>query len=165
MGVAIPVSSRREYDEIFGDPRDPRWHLYANAAHLTPDAIDGFFANGGGNGGRLWITRLDLDGKARKADVILKNRIGADALRLVAANEGRWGGQESSVKWTPVVFATTRTFTLVAPGIRSNEFVGADAEFSGSPGRRYKIVANTEANSTSGEAIFRAGGTVGHRYL
>lgn len=153
MGVAIPINSRREYDEIYGDPRDPRWHLFANGAHLLPDAIDGFFATGRGSG-QLWITRLDLDQKARRASLTLKNRIGADALRVMAANEGRWGGAANQIAQTPLVTATSRTFTLVAPDTQANEFVDAEAEFTGSPGKRYRIVANTEASPSSGEAVF-----------
>jgi hypothetical protein len=153
MGIPIPIASRRDYEEIFGDPRDPRWHLYPSGSHLLPDAIDGFFSNGGG-AGMLWLTRLDLDGKARKASIVLKNRLGSDALRILAANEGQWGGAKNSVASTPIVVATSRTFTLVAPSVRSNEFVGAEAEFTGVAGKRYKIVANTEAHPASGEVIF-----------
>lgn len=153
MGVAIPVTSRKQYDEIFGDPRDQRWHLYPDGSHLTPDAIDGYFATGGG-AGMLWVTRLDLDGKARRASIVLKNRLGADALRITASNEGRWGGQKNEVGKTPVVVATSRTFTLVARGVESNEFVGAEAEFTGVAGKRYQIIGNTAANPTSGEVVF-----------
>ncbi|HEY9750114.1 MAG TPA: hypothetical protein V6C63_15620 [Allocoleopsis sp.] len=153
MGVAIPINSRRQYDEVFGDPRDSRWHLFANGAHLLPDAIDGFFATGRGSG-QLWITRLDLDRKARRAELTLKNRVGGDALRIMAANEGRWGGAANQIAQTPLVTATSRTFTLVTPNTQANEFVDAEAEFTGAPGKRYRIVANTEANLSSGEAVF-----------
>lgn len=159
MGTAVPINSRQQYDEIFGDPRDSRWHLFANGSHLLPDAIDGYFETSGG-AGMLWITRLDLDGKARKAEVTLKNRVGSDALKITAANEGRWGGYQNTIAQTPVVVATPRTFTLVAPGVLANEFIDADAEFTGVPGKRYRIIANTEANATSGEAVF----TVGAQY-
>lgn len=151
-GVCIPVRSRRQYDEGYGDASDSRWHLYANGAHLTPDAVDGFFATGGG-AGTLWVTRIDL-GNERSAEVVLKNRFGSDALRIEAANEGRWGGQRNWVSDTPVVVATSRTFTLVAPGVLANEFMGAEAHFSGAPGKRYVIIANTAAMSESGEVIF-----------
>ncbi|MFQ3628855.1 MAG: hypothetical protein SNJ81_14920, partial [Cyanobacteriota bacterium] len=151
-GVCIPVRSRRQYDEGYGDASDSRWHLYANGAHLTPDAVDGFFATGGG-AGTLWITRIDL-GNERSAEVVLKNRFGSDALRIEAANEGRWGGQRNWVSDTPVVVATSRTFTLVAPGVLANEFMGAEAHFSGAPGKRYVIIANTAAMPESGEVIF-----------
>lgn len=152
IGVCVPVRSRQQYNEIYGDPSDPRYHLYANGAHLTPDAVDGFFATGGG-AGTLWITRIQL-GNERRASVVLKNRFGSDALRIDAANEGRWGGQKNQVPDTPVVFATSRTFTLVAPGVLANEFIGAEAHFSGAPGKRYAIVANTAAMPGSGEVIF-----------
>lgn len=159
MGVAVPVYSRSGYDSIYGDPRDSRWHLYNNGAHLLPDAIDGFFTTGGG-AGMVWITRLDLDGKARKAELTLKNRIGAPALKIVAANEGRWGGAKNSVALTPVVSATVRTFTLVSPGVFANEFVDASVEFTSVPGKKFQVVGNTESNAISGETVF----TVGAQY-
>ncbi len=151
-GVAIPIRSRREYDEIFGDPSDPTWHLDRNGAHLVPDAVDGFLGASGGSG-TIWLTRLDLDGKARAASVVLKNRFGADALRISAANPGRWGGQAAEIGSTAVLFATSRTFTLVAPGTEANEFLEADASFSSAPGKRYIITGNTAA-SASGEVVF-----------
>jgi len=159
MGVCIPVNSRNQYDEIFGDPRDPNWHLYADSAHLTPDAIDGFFATGGG-AGMVWVTRLDLDKKARKAEIILNNRVGAPALKIMAANEGRWGGSANAIALTPVVAATGRTFTIVAPGVLANEFLGAEVEMTGVPGKRFKIIANTAAFTPSNEVVF----TVGAQY-
>jgi len=158
-GVAIPIRSRREYDEIFGDPSDPTWHLDRNGAHLVPDAVDGFLGAAGGSG-TIWLTRLDLDGKARASSVVLKNRFGVDALRISAANPGRWGGQAAEIGSTAVLFATSRTFTLVSPGTEANEFMGAEASFSSAPGKRYIITANTTANSVSGEVVF----TVAEQY-
>jgi len=152
IGVCIPNRSRRQYDEIFGDPSDPRWHLYANGSHMVPDAVDGFYSTGGG-AGTLWLTRIQI-GNERRASVILKNRFGVDALHVFAANEGRWGGQANDVAQTPVVVATSRTFTLAAPGVFSNEFIGAIAVFSGAPGKQYLIVANTTASANSGEVVF-----------
>ncbi len=152
IDVAVPVRSRREYDEIYGDASNPRWHLDVRGAHLTPDAVDGFFATGGG-AGTLWLTRIRL-GNERPASVVLKNRFGADALRISAANEGRWGGQGNQVASTPVIVATSRTFTLAAPGVQANEFMGAEATFSGAPGKTYVVVANTAAAPGSNEVIF-----------
>lgn len=159
MNVPIPVNSRRQYDEVFGDPRDPRWHLYPSGAHLGPDFVDGFYTTGGG-AGQLWVTRIDLDGKARKAKVVIKNRLGVDALEITAANEGRWGGRKAELPVSPVVVSTARTFTIVAPGVLSNEYAEAEAEFTANPGRRYRIIANTEAHPRSGEVVF----TVGMQY-
>lgn len=152
MGVAIPISGRKQYDEIFGDPRDPYWHLFRDGSHSLPDAVDGFFSTGLGYG-TLWLTRLELDGSARKAEITIKGRHGGDVLKIYAANEGRWGGQSNKVADTPIIYATARTFTLAAPGVKSNEFAGSTAEFSSNPGKKYKIVANTGANS-SGEVVF-----------
>jgi hypothetical protein len=42
VGLPVAVSSKQQYLELFGDPKNPAWHLYDNA-HLCPDAIDGFF--------------------------------------------------------------------------------------------------------------------------
>ena len=159
MGVCIQINSRRQYDEIFGDPRDPNWHLFPNGDHLTPDAVDGFFSTGGG-AGSICLTRIDLDGKARKSELIIKTRTGADAMKVVAANEGRWGGAANNVAITPVVAATSRTFTIVAPGVKANEFRDGEATMTGAPGKRFKIIANTEAFPNSGEVVF----TVGAQY-
>ena len=49
-GVAVPVSSRREYNQLFGDPNDDRWHLFPDGSHQTPDAIDGYFRTAAGRG-------------------------------------------------------------------------------------------------------------------
>lgn len=152
-GVAVPVSSLREYGQLFGDPNDDRWHLFADGAHQMPDAIDGYFRTAAGRG-TLYVTRLPLERKSRPAKVTIKNRLGGDALEITAANGGRWGGYGNEVKLTPVIVATTRTFTLIAPSVEANEFIGADAQFTSSPGKLYRIVANTAANPTSGEVIF-----------
>jgi hypothetical protein len=152
-GVAVPVSSKREYNNLFGDPNDERWHLFDDGAHQMPDAIDGYFRASAGRG-TLWVTRLPLERKSRPAKLILKNRLGGDALEITAANGGRWGGAGNEIPRTPVIVATTRTFTLFAPGVESNEFDGADAQFTSAPGRLYRIVGNTAANPTTGEVIF-----------
>jgi hypothetical protein len=55
--------------------------------------------------------------------------------------------------------ATIRTFTLIAPGVFSNEFSGAIANFGGAT-TDYQIISNTEADPVSGEVIF----TVGAQY-
>jgi hypothetical protein len=153
MGVAIPIGSRNQYDDIFGDPRDSSWHLFRDSSHLAPDAIDGFLQNNLG-AGTLWVTRLELDGTARKAEIIVKGRNGANVLKIHAANEGRWGGEGNEIESTPIVHATSRTFTLIAPGVMPNEFANGFAEFSSSPGKKYKIVANTPADVESGEVVF-----------
>jgi hypothetical protein len=157
MGVAVPISSKSEYDAIYGDPKDPVFHLYRSGGHQLPDAIDGFFSSGG-SAAQLWLTRLDLDGSAKSASLVLKSRLGEDVLRIDAANEGRWGGYWNQIEPTPVVFATARTFTLVAPGVSANEFEGANVSFStqlaGSIGSTYRIISNTASNPDSGEVVF-----------
>lgn len=157
MGVAIPVNSRNQYDDIFGDPRDSTWHLFRDSSHLTPDAIDGFFSNNLG-AGTLWLTRVELDGSARKAEVTIKGRNGLDVLKIHAANEGRWGGQGNEIAYTPIIHTTAKTFTLIAPEVKANEFTDGFVEFSSRPGKKYKIVANTAADTESGEAVFTVSG-------
>lgn len=153
MGVAVPLTSYEQYSSIYGDPRDGTWHLFPNGAHLTPDAIDGFFKNAGGSG-MLWVTRLDLDGSAKKASVHIKNRAGVEVLKIEAANEGRWGGRKNAVPLTPIIVASARTFTLYAPNTMANEYVDAEASFEQAPGKRYRVIANTKSDARSGEAIF-----------
>ena len=152
QGVAIPVNSLKQYLEIFGDPANENWPLFTDSAFLTPDVISHYFRVGGGSG-QLWVTRIEGDGKGRASELIVKNRIGTDCLKVKAANPGRWGGKAGKIPVTPVIAATSRTFTLVAPGILANEFVGADAEFTSATGKKYKVVANTAALE-SGETIF-----------
>lgn len=156
--VWVPVNSRAAYDMLYGDPANSRWHLYPRAEHLMPDAVDGFFSNGGSDG-MLWALRLGLDGSTRAAEKVIKNRMGTPVLKIEAANGGQWGGKGNFIAETPVTFATTRTFTVVAPDVKPNEFIGAKAVFSSVTGRQYEIQANTGAFDT-GEAIF----TVGAQY-
>ena len=156
MGVAIPVTNKRQYDTIFGDPKNSRWHLFPDGSQLTPDAVDGFYTTGGG-AGTLWLTRLSLDGKARKASVVLKNRVGSDALRITAANEGRWGGYDNALPASPVIAATVVTFTLIAPGVLADEYKDAIAEISGAAGKSYVVVSNTAADPISNQATFVIG--------
>lgn len=158
MGVLVPVRSIKAYSEIYGDPSNRNWHLYQNSAHLLPDFVDDYFANSAG-AGVVFVGRLPFK-EARAAEVVLKNRLGAPALKIKAANEGRWGGAKNILPQTPVVVATARTFTLVAPNVKANEFAGAEAEFTGVSGRRFRISANTAAHPGSGEVVF----TVGAQY-
>lgn len=157
MGVAIPYLSREQYQQIAGDPKDPSWHLYSDASHLCPDAIDGFF-NSAGGGAMTWITRVELE-NARPAKIVIKNRLGTEVLELEAANQGRWGGYRKIVPFSTVVVATARTFTIVAPGIFANELVDASVEFSGN-NKVYQVLANTASNPVSGEVVF----TIGSQY-
>ncbi|MBW4514551.1 MAG: hypothetical protein KME11_04940 [Timaviella obliquedivisa GSE-PSE-MK23-08B] len=152
MGVMLPFTSKSNYQEVCGDPRDPNWHLFADGSHLMPDAIEGFYATGGG-AGQLWLIRVELP-HARKAEIMLKNALGADALRITAANEGRWGGRKNKLGDRPVIYATATTFTLIAPNTWANEFVGAEVEFTNGSGKRYQVIANTEAAEVSGEVVF-----------
>lgn len=156
MGIPIPVTSRKQYLEVFGDPKSPTWALYPDASQQTPDAVEGFWQNGSG-AGLLWLTRIDVDGKAKRAKKVLKNWLGADALEIEAANEGRWGGQESEIAATPVLVASARSFTIIAPGTLANEYVGAEVEFESAPGKKFTVIANTQAIGRAGETVFTCG--------
>lgn len=158
MGVLVPVRSSRTYGETFGDPSDRTWHLFENSAHLLPDFVDDYFTNSAG-AGVLFVGRLPFK-NARCSEIILKNRLGSPALKITAANEGRWGGAYNVLPPGPVVVATPRTFTRVSPGVKANEFAGAEAEFSDVAGRLFRIAANTEAHPVSGEVVY----TVGAQY-
>lgn len=152
MGKAIPVRGAKQYQEIFGDPGDSSWHLFANSDHLMPDAIDGFYA-GGGDQATLFVTRLELDGNARKSELTINGRNGLPVLKISAANEGRWGGTRTKVAATPVTAATIRTLTLVAPGVLANEYRGGSISMTGLD-KAYKVVSNTAAAAGTGEAVF-----------
>lgn len=157
-GVFVPISSRSQYNNIYGDPGNPLWHLFQDGSQLGPDAIDGFYTMSAG-AGQVWLCRLDLDGKGIRAEKIFKNRHGAGVLKIKAANEGCWGGQAASIPYSPVIFASNVTFTIYAPGVLANQFIGATANFTSGSGKGYTIVANTEA-SAGGEAVF----TIGSQY-
>ncbi len=159
MGVPVAVSNKRQYLEIFGDRQNLNWHLFPNSAHLLPDFVDDYFSNSSG-AGKLFLIRLDLDGKARRSELILKSRMGAPVLKIKAANEGRWGGAKTSIPLAPIVVATARTFTILAPGALANEFVDAEVEFSNISGQRIRVISNREADPVSGETVF----TVGAQY-
>ena len=148
----VPCRSYREYLRLFGDENNLNWHLYDNG-QLTPDAVESYF-NQAGDTGLLWICRLGLDNKGKKASVTLKNRQGTDVLKVTAANVGRWGGYSQSIVGKAVVVATPVTFTLVAPGVEANEYIGGKASFSSGTSQSYDIVANTAAVPGSGEVIF-----------
>lgn len=150
-GVPVPVATREQYDRIFGDPRDTRWHLFPDGSFLTPDVVDGFFTMSAG-AGMIWMIRLDLEGEGKRAQASLKNRYGTEILRFTAANEGRWAGYGRKIEMTPLIVATSKTFTIHAPDVKANELIGAIAEFSSGSGRQYQIVANTKAFDT-GEVV------------
>jgi hypothetical protein len=152
MGKAIPVRGAKQYQEIFGDPGNNAWHLFSGSDHLMPDAIDGFYA-AGGDQATLFVTRLDLDGKARKAELTINGRNGLPVLKISAANEGRWGGTRSKIAATPVTAATVRTLTLVVPGLLANEYRGGSISMTGIS-KIYKVVSNTAADPATGEAVF-----------
>lgn len=158
VGLPIAISSKQQYLELFGDPKNPAWHLYDNGAHLCPDAVDGFFAASNGQG-IMFMSRLEIE-HARPAELIVKNRQGADVLKVCAANVGRWGGYKNKIPLSTVVVATSRTFTIVAPEVQANEFIDAKVEFTSGSGKRYEIIANTAALGDSGEVVF----TVGAQY-
>lgn len=151
MGKAIPVRGSKQYQEIFGDSNDKSWHLFANSDHLTPDAIDGFFA-AGGDSATLFVTRLELDGKARKSELTINGRNGTPVLKITAANEGRWGGTRTEIAAAVITAVTTLTLTVIAPGLLAGEYRGGIILIANST-RKYTIVSNTAA-ATNGEAVF-----------
>lgn len=153
MGVFVPISSRNQYEDVFGDKRDPRWGIYADGSQLLPDAIDGFFNMANGEG-VMFVMRLDLEGKGKRSKVAIKNPQGVEVLEVSAANEGRWGGQEQELSSKAIIYATSTTFTVSAPGVESNEFIGAKAYFSSGAAQGYEVVANSAADPNSGEVIF-----------
>lgn len=150
-GVLIPCNSYKAYQEMFGDPKNMGWHLYSDAAQMTPDAVEGYYSNGG-QAGQLWALRLELP-RMRSASTTLLNSLGAPVLKITAANPGRWGGRYSQVSARPIIFATARTFTLNAPNVEANQYIGSIAKFSDGTEREYEIVSNT-ASGTSGEVVF-----------
>lgn len=150
-GVLFPVTSLDSYHRMCGDPNDALWHLFAKGDHILPDCIEGFFRNSGG-AGMLWLARPDL--KGRKASLRLKNRLGDDTLLLEAASSGRWAGSDNVLDKTKVVFATARTFTVIAPGVLVNEFEDGEVVFDTVAGKRFKIVANTAADPRTGSVVF-----------
>jgi len=151
-GIPIFLSSRAQYDEIFGDKRDRRFALYANGEHLAPDVVDGFYAMGGDHA-PLWVIRLDRENKGKRAKFTLKSPKGTPVLECWAANEGRWAGTSQELEQKTLIVVTSRTFTVHAPGVEVNEYQGAKAYFNERTGEGFEIVANT-ASFESGEVIF-----------
>ena len=150
-GVLFPVTSLDSYHRMCGDPNDALWHLFSKGDHILPDCVEGFFRNSGG-AGMLWLVRPDL--KGRKASLTLKNRLGDDVLLLEAASSGRWAGSENVLERTKIIFATARTFTIIAPGVLANEFEDGEVVFDAVPGKRFKIIGNTAADPRTGSAVF-----------
>ena len=151
-GVYVPCRSFREYLDLFGDANNPLWDLYDNG-QLTPDAVRGYF-NRAGDNGLLWLCRLELNNTGKKATINLRNRIGNEVLQITAANMGRWGGYTQTTGEKAIVVATPITFTLVVPGTLAGQYIGGNVTFSSGTSKSYEIVANTDANPTSGEVIF-----------
>jgi hypothetical protein len=152
VDVPIFLASRDQYDEIFGDKRDRRWAIYVNGEFSSPDVIEGYYAMAGKNA-PLWIIRIGRENKGKKAKFALKNPMGTPVIEFLAANFGRWAGAKQELPQATLIVVTSRTFTIHAPGIESNEFIGGKAYFSEQLGQPFDIVANTAAFET-GEAIF-----------
>ncbi|MGB3203664.1 MAG: hypothetical protein WBB28_01610 [Crinalium sp.] len=164
MGVIVPIDlGRRQYDEIYNDPNERRWHLYSDSASLMPDAIDGFYSTGRG-AGTLLVNRMDLGGNARKASKIFLGRDGLPALKISAANEGRWGGKTRSLKngrdkdWTMVLAVTQQTFTSKIADVEPNEFIGAEINFvQGTAAKPHTVISNTGTDPDTGMVVFTVG--------
>ena len=90
----------------------------------------------------------------RSASLVLKNSLGSPALKISAANPGRWGGAARKIANTPIIYATSRTFTIVAKDVEANEFEGAIVKFGDGTEREYQIVANTRSAASSSEIVF-----------
>lgn len=151
-GIPVPINGNGDYQSAMGDPKNQTWHLYKEGSQVTPDAVDGYYA-AGNRVGQLWLTRLELP-YMRSASVTLKNSLGSPALKITAANPGRWGGAARKIENTPLIYATSRTFTLIAPGVEANEFEGSIVKFGDGTEREYQVVANTRSGTGSNEVIF-----------
>jgi hypothetical protein len=151
-GLPVPFNGLFDYQSGMGDPKNETWHLYKEGAQVTPDAVDGFY-NAGGRVGQLWLTRIELP-YMRSASMVLKNSLGAPALEITAANPGRWGGRARKIANTPLIYATSRTFTIVAEKVEANEFEGAIVKFGDGTEREYQIVANTRSSPGANEVVF-----------
>jgi hypothetical protein len=159
MGEFIPIRSKKSYSAIFGDPSDINWHLFPDSSSLAPDAIDGFFA-AGNQSGTLMVLRLDLDGTAKRASRTFLGRNGIPVLNIKAANAGRWAGRKREIAATPIIYATSRTITISAPGVLVNEFKDATISFPHNPALSFIVTSNTKADPNSGEVVL----TVGSQY-
>jgi uncharacterized protein len=81
LHLAVKTTSWTSYTGIFGGHLE---HAY------LPDAVEGFFANGG----RVcWVVRVADPDTAAAATAELLGEDGAPALQLTAVNEGTWGGR------------------------------------------------------------------------
>lgn len=151
MGVPIPVGNQAQYNQIFGNPFDPTWHLYDDPSHgALPDAIDGFY-NASQDTSILWVIRNELNGEAKSSEQIFYSRSVPDypVLKITASSEGRWGGERQPVFRETVLSLDKNTFVINKPGIGTNELVGATLKFKSRReyfGEQYTIVANTKSD-------------------
>jgi hypothetical protein len=79
--VPSRITSWSQFVTTFGRHQPNAWLAYA---------VEGFFANGGD---RCWIVRVLDPERAARASALARDRLGRVALRVEAANEGRWGDQ------------------------------------------------------------------------
>lgn len=146
VGTYVPIRSREQYDYIYNDLRELRWHIYRDKSSLLPDAIDGHFQTGGA-AGTIIINRIELP-EARRAHTTIYNRQGSPCLKVYAANPGVWGGAKKNTKSLPVLSITPTTFSVEAPELKGNEYYGGYVIFEDGLGNKTKpfnIVANERA--------------------
>lgn len=149
MGTYVPVRSREQYDYIYNDLRELRWHIFRDKTSVLPDAIDGHFKTGGASGTML-INRIELP-EARRASATIYNRQGGECLKVYAANPGVWGGAKKSKKSLPVLDISPVTFSVEAGDLKGNEYAGGYAIFedgNGNTTKAFNIVANERATHT-----------------
>lgn len=157
VGTYIPIRSREQYDYIFNDPRELRWHIFRDKTSMLPDALDGHFRTGGASGTML-VNRIEIP-EARRASVTIYNRKGTPCLKVYAANPGNWGGAKKSKKSLPVLTVTPNTFAVESADLKGNEYVGGYVVFEDSLGNKTKPF-NIESNirsTNSGVAVITVG--------
>lgn len=157
MGTYVPIRSREQYDYIYNDLRELRWHIFRDKTSMLPDALDGHFRTGGASGTML-INRIELP-EARRASTTIYNRQGSPCLKVYAANPGNWGGAKKSKKGLPVLNITARTFSVSSLDLKGNEYAGGYVIFedgSGNKTRPFNLVANV-SSTNSGVGILTVG--------
>jgi len=151
MGVPIPIGNQAQYNQIFGNPFDPTWHLYDDPTHGSmPDAIDGFY-NASQDTSILWVVRNELNGEAKSSEQVFYSRSFPDypVLKITASSEGRWGGERQPVFRETVLSIDKNTFVINRPNVGTNELVGAKLKFRNRReyfGEEYTITANTKSD-------------------
>ena len=100
LNTPVQINSLRQFQAVFGS-----FVAYGYLAY----AVKGFFENGGRAG---YVVRV-AGWQAARAELALKTSLGADLLRIQAANEGAWGNrlQVTLVQVRPSALAFSLTVT------------------------------------------------------